>query len=273
MDATHRSTNRLSPPIFCHPETRAEVLNDIMSWVNSKDQKNNIMWLHGPPGTGKTTIARTIAEKCDKEKKLLASFFFSRTAPGLGHDDAKKLVPTIACQMMIGIPATKRSVMIKLKYKPAFLALSMEKQMTMLVEEPLRSNICIWDMKTVSDEDFPNLVIIDGLDECKDPKVQTRIIDMLASCRALNVRFLIVSRPELEIRNVFNPLNVNSSLIRLALDDHYEPDKDMEIYIQNTFHAITRLPIDINWATQDDIKTLVDKSSGLFIYASTAMKY
>ncbi|KAF8987844.1 hypothetical protein BDQ17DRAFT_1258173, partial [Cyathus striatus] len=88
----------------CHPETRTAVINDIMSWVDSKNSKEKIMWLRGPAGAGKSTIAQTVAEKCDKENKLVSSFFFSRSA---GRDDGHKLVPTIASEMMIAIPSTK----------------------------------------------------------------------------------------------------------------------------------------------------------------------
>ncbi|KAF8982583.1 hypothetical protein BDQ17DRAFT_1228099, partial [Cyathus striatus] len=76
LGAGHKSAERGDPP-KCHPETRKAVINDIMSWVDSNEPNEKIMWLQGPAGAGKTTIAQTVAERCDKEMKLVSSFFFS----------------------------------------------------------------------------------------------------------------------------------------------------------------------------------------------------
>ncbi|KAF8990208.1 hypothetical protein BDQ17DRAFT_1224530, partial [Cyathus striatus] len=111
------------------------------------------------------------------------------------------------------------------------------------------------------------LVIIDGLDECKDLQVQSRIITMIANIanhHSVPLQFLIVSRPELKIRNTFSSTDC-SIWIKLVLDDHYKPDKDIETYLCSQFS--------VNWPSQEDISTLVAKSSGQFIYASTVMKY
>jgi pantothenate kinase-related protein Tda10 len=44
----------------CLPNTRTELLDQITKWANDKDGKP-IFWLCGMAGTGKSTIARTIA--------------------------------------------------------------------------------------------------------------------------------------------------------------------------------------------------------------------
>jgi hypothetical protein len=56
-------------------------------------------------GTGKSTIARTIARKYHKLKRLGASFFFSRGGGDLSQ--ATKFFTAIAMQLADNIPALK----------------------------------------------------------------------------------------------------------------------------------------------------------------------
>ncbi|KAF8990179.1 hypothetical protein BDQ17DRAFT_1372240, partial [Cyathus striatus] len=62
---------------ICHPDTRKIVIEEIMKWINTPDPENQIMWLNGAAGVGKSAIAQTIAK--DSRNTLISSFFFSRT--------------------------------------------------------------------------------------------------------------------------------------------------------------------------------------------------
>ena len=74
--AFHNSDERFDPP-KCHPNTRIAVLEKIMRWIKwEEDLDAFIMWVYGPVGAGKSAIAQTIAEMCEDELILLASFFF-----------------------------------------------------------------------------------------------------------------------------------------------------------------------------------------------------
>ncbi|KAF8987848.1 hypothetical protein BDQ17DRAFT_1224053, partial [Cyathus striatus] len=183
--------------------------------------------------------------------------------------------------------------MENLAQDPAVLAYSMEIQMWKLVVEPLikynRENTRISGLNTLIGNNTytpgPHLVIIDGLDECNDPQAQSRIIKMIArvlheQSGHLGLQFLISSRPEMKIRNTFNLPNVHSLCTNLVLNDHYDLDKDIEVYLRSEFSIIKRthtlapsLSVDINWPSVEDLNILVERSSGQFIYASTVMKY
>ncbi|KAF8225376.1 hypothetical protein L208DRAFT_1227856, partial [Tricholoma matsutake] len=63
--------------VTCQPETRTRVLEEIRSWADSTTT-TPICWLSGPAGTGKTTVAHTIAEEYNKRGRLAATFFFWR---------------------------------------------------------------------------------------------------------------------------------------------------------------------------------------------------
>jgi len=66
-----------------------------MTWSDSSSGAY-IFWLNGMAGTGKHTIARTVAHSCTNQKRLGASFFFSRGRGDLGH--AAKFSTTLAAQ-------------------------------------------------------------------------------------------------------------------------------------------------------------------------------
>ena len=59
-------------------------------------------------GTGKSTISRTVARHFTDQRRLGASFFFSRGQGDLGH--AEKFFTTIASQMAHALPTLKRHI-------------------------------------------------------------------------------------------------------------------------------------------------------------------
>jgi hypothetical protein len=65
---------------------------------------------------------------------------------------------------------------------------------------------------------------------------------------------------------------------RLALDDTYKPNADIERFLRSKFGEIivnhpAGADIPSGWPSDKDIRWLVEKSSGQFIYASTVVKF
>jgi hypothetical protein len=82
------------------PQTRTELLHQIAAWPDDP-RGNSIFWLNGMVGTGKSTIARTVA-KYLKEKGLLgASFFFKRGEGDRGN--ITRFFPTISTQLVVHV--------------------------------------------------------------------------------------------------------------------------------------------------------------------------
>jgi chloramphenicol 3-O-phosphotransferase len=65
----------------------------------------HVFWLNGLAGTGKSTIARTIARICADHKRLGASFFFSLGGGALAS--ARHFVTTVAVQLAAKVPALR----------------------------------------------------------------------------------------------------------------------------------------------------------------------
>jgi hypothetical protein len=275
--AFHNSKERFDPP-KCHPNTRLAVLTKIMKWIKwEKDLDAFIMWLYGAAGAGKSAIAQTIAEMCEREMMLLASFFFSRNDPSRNNVDS--LIATLAYQITLNLPHVRDAILGAIEHDPLIFSKSLAVQVESLIVAPLQP---LAEAGFFNDSSSRRLVIIDGLDECSDPKVQQNILEVLANAQQqhrLPLVFLFASRPEQQISLTFNTGLLFSITSRLALDDSYLPDDDIELFLTDKFQEIKsthrlRAYIPLEWPLQPNVlEQLVHKSSGQFIYASTAIRY
>jgi hypothetical protein len=84
---------------LCFPNTRVEVLNQIRSWFHDVNNTRCIFWLNGSPGTGKSTISRTIARELSDSGELGVSFFFSRGGGDVANFD--RFFPTVVKQLAV----------------------------------------------------------------------------------------------------------------------------------------------------------------------------
>lgn len=100
------TTSRKLEPVrmdaFCRPEclpgTRSEILQIITDWcLTPSDQ--NVLWLSGPLGSGKSTISTTIAERFRELHRLGAFIFFTWDDPT--SCDPAVIVRTLAHQLSI----------------------------------------------------------------------------------------------------------------------------------------------------------------------------
>ncbi|KIM47080.1 hypothetical protein M413DRAFT_269126 [Hebeloma cylindrosporum] len=64
--AFHDGAGREQRP-KCHPDTRKEVLDQIMDRIHETHVTSEFLWIYGPAGAGKTAISGTVAEICHAE--------------------------------------------------------------------------------------------------------------------------------------------------------------------------------------------------------------
>ncbi|PPQ82039.1 hypothetical protein CVT25_014587, partial [Psilocybe cyanescens] len=125
--------------------------------------------------------------------------------------------------------------------------------------------------------------IIDGLDECNGAHVQNTILNTISNvlqCHrsALPFRFFIASRIEYHLTTSFSVAPLQGLTFRLALNDTFQPDDDIWLYLTDSFcdirkTHIMRTHLPDSWPSEADIVNLVAKSSGQFIYAATVIRY
>ena len=278
-NAFHDSCARFDPP-KCHPKTRHLVLERITEWIFGKgDRDALILWLYGPAGAGKSAIAQTIAEWLSNNapQNLLATFFFSKSDPTRNNE--QPLIATLAYQMAVSIPQTKSYLEAVIDRDPLILSKSVEAQINSLIVEPLCAVANSGFFKESAEVN--RLVIIDGLDECQDPRLQDVILRALGSAlhrRKLPIIFLIASRPEQNITFAFNSHPLNQLWTSLVLDNKFNPDSDIRTFLVDSFEEIKavhprRAAISAEWPGVSVIDALVKKSSSQFIYASVVRKY
>ncbi|KAF8810784.1 hypothetical protein BYT27DRAFT_7185563 [Phlegmacium glaucopus] len=277
--AFHNSSERYDPP-KCHPGTREIIIKEIMDWIKLIDKDDFFLWLYGPAGAGKSAIAQTIAELCHKAGLLAASFFFSRTASG--RNDATLLIPTLAYQLAISIPEIVDHISSAIERDPLIFDRSIEAQFKALILEPLSALPSKHNHSSKESKYYPRLIIIDGLDECNNAQNSHRsILSTISSSlqhSSVPLIFLVASRPEQDIRSFFNQERMDSITRRLVLDDHYNPGQDIRLFLISKFEEIKAkhvlaLHLTPSWPSASEVENLVRKSSGQFIYASTAIKF
>jgi hypothetical protein len=176
-----------------------------MDWIlglGSEDQNAVILWFYGPAGAGKSAIAHTIAKRCELEKLLLASFFFSRSDPT--RSNSRSLITTISYQITINIPGAREKVVAAIERDPLILSRSLEAQVAALIVEPLREPL---EMGYFDAPTSRRLIIIDGLDECDTPAVQSTILQVISRLFRdyhLPLLVFISSRPERHLIHSFS---------------------------------------------------------------------
>ncbi|EEB92087.1 hypothetical protein MPER_09456, partial [Moniliophthora perniciosa FA553] len=270
VGASHDSEVRYPPP-QCHPDTRQEVLTILRKWIYNPSPEDQCFWLYGPAGAGKSAIAQTIAETGQQEDFLVSSFFFSRGDPN--RSTAKYLFLSIAYGLAKSIPELQEPIALAIKGNPALLQVSLDEQFQKLVIEPCNMLVRL--------RRYPWLIVIDGLDECYGTKEQRRVLFIIA--RALSkltrFRFLICSRPEPSIRQAFNTDQYRPYLRRVALDETFNPSRDIKKFLTASFKAIRRNPRNQHirfpkpWPASGVVDELNQKASGQFIYATTVVKF
>lgn len=189
---------------LCLPDTRVDLLHQLQTWADDVDAKC-IFWLNGMAGTGKSTIARTIAREFFSQKRLGGSFFFSRGAGNLGH--AAKFFSTLAFQLAKTYSLLKSYICMAITEHEDIAQQAMSDQWKHLILGPLsRLAGCPLYNATV-------VLVIDALDECEHQDDIRVILQLFAEAKSLNtvrLRIFITSRLELPNQLGFRSIPTNT---------------------------------------------------------------
>jgi NACHT domain len=251
---------------MCHSKTRVELLQDIEDW-SEDSQGRPIFWLKGLAGTGKSTIARTIASKFDVKQRLGASFFFARGQGDRGH--AKMFFTTLAFQLSALSESLGYTISEAIGASQDIVNKRCNEQWRHLICEPL--------------EKFPfhrpMVIVIDALDECdneQDVRELLRVISQVESIHACSLRFFITSRPEIPVKHGFDNMPyVRFRDYALHETDDCQVKHDIMVYLTSELENINRKYSSRrgDWPSQEDICCLAGQAGKFFIYAATACRF
>ena len=237
-----------------------------MLWAkNPRDQ--NVFWLNGLAGTGKSTIAQSFSEMVVEEGILGASFFCSRDY--LDRKELKNIFPTLAYQLACRYPQFRSHLVATLEKDPTVAHTSLILQLENLLVNPL------------SEENISCIIVIDALDECIDDQPASAVLSVLGRLvkQLPLVGFFITGRPEPRIRTGFRlPLLQPFTQIFLLHEvESASVDNDIRSYLTQRLTMISKQRSDLDlpdpWPCDSELTALTKKSSGLFIFASTLVRF
>jgi hypothetical protein len=229
------------------------------------------MWLHGSAGMGKSAIAQVFAGICQAQGRLGASFFFRRGHPQCGSWHC--LFATIAYQLAYSTSDLLLPIQQAVERDKLLVAAAMTSQFQKLLLEPFQSSPQL---------DSIPVIVLDGLDECADSKVQQQILRLwIAAIRnhQLPIRLLIISRPEPHIREVLETDETSAICRHLELSANKSAYDDIRTYFRDEFSRIRSeymsrgIDLGTVWPAPHAVEQLVTKSSGIFIYATTVIRF
>ena len=250
----------------CMSGTRTDVILWIETWLTDK-QHRQVYWLNGLAGTGKSTIARTIAEISLLGRKLGGSFFCSRSSED--RSNLKTIFPTLARQLAYQYPAFQQELLQVLRHNPRAAEEGLDLQMKELIVHPLKA------------ANVETLIIIDALDECKDDKPASALLYVLSKHigKIPNVKFFLTGQPELQNRSGIRSESLQpiTEEFKLHNVECSSVDKDIRLFFATQFTEIAKTRSDCNlpegWPSSSELDILCIKAAGLFIYASTVVKF
>lgn len=230
-----------------------------------------MFWLSGRPGTGKSTIARTVAKTLDERHQLGASFFFKRGEAD--RNNIRKLSSTIAADLAVRYPTTTAHILESLADDPVICTKAAHEQFRCLVLKPV----------SLIQKHHPIIIVIDALDECDDADLETffGLVSDFKSANLPNIKLFLTGRPDRPIIRGFG--NSKEYYENIILHNIETPTIEHDILIflkhelrgirdnyNNQIDSISR--VDQDWPMEEDIQKLLKMANKVFIFAATICK-
>ena len=260
----------------CLNGTRTALIQSIGSWVNgvlkatsSENEQEitslrsrNILWLYGLAGSGKSTIAHTVAKTLTMNGLYLTCYFCARD--GSDTTPPRKLFPTIAHQLALLYAPYREALVARLGGPDSSAALNddFSDQRKYLFEDLLAGS----GMAPFQ----PLVIVVDGLDNCGSDRVsQTTLACNLSQlARTLPwIKLIITSRDRPDLRTV---LDDKCYSMDIKTDTHIHDD--IRLYVEARTKDVTIFPDGLG-CSESDIKRLVAKADGLFEWCSVVFRY
>ncbi|KAF2858019.1 hypothetical protein K470DRAFT_199906, partial [Piedraia hortae CBS 480.64] len=234
-----------------------------------------IFWLSGKAGTGKSTIARTVADELARQGYLVGSFFFKRGHGELGR--ARSLFPTIARQMADFVPSISHKIAAASKGSPPVIERAPTTQFETLIQGSLLG------YSTGSATDI-RAIVIDALDECEDWGAIGHAMTLWPRLRAqssMNLRVFVTSRSDNKIGDKLSKLG-HKDLQHERLEDWQlgTIEDDLRLFCYDELRRLREQSrkessldeLEDDWPGESSVDKLVEISKPLFIAASTIFK-
>ncbi|EKM75182.1 hypothetical protein AGABI1DRAFT_132533 [Agaricus bisporus var. burnettii JB137-S8] len=257
------------PPPRCQPGTRLAILERCLHFIHTCEGKRKMRWVVGAAGVGKSAVMQSVVESLELQASCHASVFFSVN----GRSDGTKAFITISYQFAAKFKLYRQLVERMIVGDPALLRASMAKQFFKLIAEPFIHNPQLNAAGRI-------LIVIDGLDECGNPRTQQEILrlifDLCITYPSSPLIWLIASRPEQHITSFFSRADVMPVYEKEEIEvDSDGARADVGRFLRDELKKIKEASdsVDQWWPEERDLWKLADASGGLFAYAQAVVRY
>lgn len=263
LDKLDPVTMDASSRIGCLPNTRTDVLKFVVDWANDTKSEQKMLWIHGLAGSGKSALSTTIANTFRDSGQLGAFLFFDRDVTERSNPTV--VIRTLAHQLGTSDPRIGATIRTSIERNPNITMSPLTRQFRKLVLEPLSE----------LEYNTTIVVVLDALDECGTADEREALLTVLTEDFIdipLVLRIIITSRAELDIFNAFEYVFA----YELDITSQRNSD-DILSYFRHRMALIwtkrRHLRLGTDWPGNDIVQQLVQRASGLFVWASTASKF
>ncbi|KAJ7155263.1 hypothetical protein C8R46DRAFT_1117335 [Mycena filopes] len=259
--------NAENTPDICMEGTRVDTVQDVVTrLISPPDQSQRIVMLSGSAGSGKSTIAKTVASiLAQKHGSLAASFFFARD-----HAERKELkfLPSTLARQLADYSSEFEHLLVKFLNDDRTDIVSAEPRLQFQI-------LVVGLLATMPRSQTPWVICLDALDECGKDRGQILLRWLSDNIAQLptHIRFFLTGRPDVPSYLKFDTLRSLMHPIVLDEIDSSTVEHDIRLYIAQSLdgsHWTTR----DSWKAQDqDVDEITRRASGLFIFAATAVRY
>ncbi|KAI0037546.1 WD40 repeat-like protein, partial [Auriscalpium vulgare] len=246
----------------CLAGTREELLTDIRAWIDNVDgwhDASKVFLLTGLSGTGKSSVAHSIANHYDKLKRLGSSVCFNRNK--LATCNAEHLFSTIAVDLA-EFDSSFRNALVKHVGNKQSLrgAQDLQQQLENFILLPIQELTFVG----------PIVIVIDALDESGTVASRYQLLESFAamlSALPSNFRILLTSRPEEDIVQTFLP---SQHILHQNMSDVLRESTNNDIlkFIQFKLRNAKGIPYPM--FQMHHYRILAEKAEGLFQWAYIA---
>jgi hypothetical protein len=230
--------------------------SEIMGWVTEPDGER-ILWLHGVAGSGKSTVANTIASMFTEMGLLGASFRFNQ------HIEPKYLFRNIAYQLALFDSRYREYLLQAFKNCGKMAEYSLRDQLAKFIIEPLKAVSLVG----------PVVIIVDAVDESGVENERREVLEAIAKglpSLPSFVRVLLTSRNERDIHAKLGPVSSQKGIhetgdiatdILTYIDDRMQDVVDSHPYLE------------AHWPGSHAKNSLGSRAEGLFIWVTVASEH
>jgi hypothetical protein len=245
--------------LCCMEGTRQSILNQVLAWVANEAGPNNIYWIYGLPGIGKTSLSHSICKTLDDRNQLVGAFFCQRD--DTNSSDPRNILPTLIYKLAEIFPTFRRIVAERLRSKPNLTTESMNDThlLDFILSMPGQPN------------EHSRAFVIDALDECGDNRSRQDVLKALTdvAARAPWLKIIITSRPEADIERFFRGLP-SSSHSSYDLTADQKASDDLRTFARSQFNLLAlKWHLITPWPEESDFNKLISRANGLFIFIKT----